>query len=497
MDFSFLSRSEKRKKADALVLPFWKGEKKGICASGLSVDFIPFLSAALETGDFKGKEGEVLCLYLQDQPEKRIVLLGLGDEQTISTESFRRSFGSLTKTCISRKWKSINLIVPETAIISTNSLSLGVAEGILLPNYSIAQFKSSDDEDSELPGLLEKVTWVGLHKSGIAIAEKTLKICEAVYYARDLVNGNADEVTPQFLEACARGLEKEFPKVKATLFNKKRIEKEKLDLLLAVNRGSALDPAFIILEYKGNPKAKQNIVIVGKAVTYDTGGLNIKTSGMETMKCDMGGGAVCFGVMLAIASLGLKANVTVVIPATENSVDAKSFKPGDVYTGYLGKSVEMTNSDAEGRLILADALAYAVENLNPTYLIDFATLTGAVEIILGSEATGLMSTDDKLAVHLMEAGERTSERLWRLPLYEEYKEKLKSDIADMKSWNGRSASSSVAATFLKEFTGNIPWAHCDIASTAYLSEAKKYLPKYATGVGIRMMVDFIEHVFHV
>jgi leucyl aminopeptidase len=188
-------------------------------------------------------------------------------------------------------------------------------------------------------------------------------------------------------------------------------------------------------------------------------------------------------------------NLTAIIPTTENSVDAKSFKPGDVYRSYLGKTVEMTNSDAEGRLILADALAYASQNLKPSRLIDIATLTGAIEVALGSEASGLMSTDDQLATALMKAGENTYERLWRMPLFEGYQDKLKSDIADLKSWNGRAGSSCVAATFLKNFVGkDIPWAHLDIAGTAYMTEPKKYMPKYASGVGVRLIVEFLQQL---
>jgi leucyl aminopeptidase len=348
-------------------------------------------------------------------------------------------------------------------------------------------------QDEENVSLLQKITLISPDKRALELAEETLAICDGVYYARDLINGNADEVTPEYFGLCAHGLDKQFP-IKTTVFDKKRIEKEGLELLLAVNRGSDLDPAFIIMEYKGKPKSSDNTILIGKGITYDTGGLNLKpTGGMETMKCDMSGAAACFGAILAVCNLGLKVNLTVVVPTTENGIDAKSFKPGDVYRSYLGKTVEMMNSDAEGRLVLADALAYACQKLKPSRIIDMATLTGAIEVALGSEASGIMSTDDKLAEGLILAGERTYERLWRMPLYEEYNEKLKSDIADLKSWNGRSASSCVAAMFLKTFVeDSIPWAHIDIAGTAYLSEGKKYQPKYAIGVGVRLIVEYLK-----
>ncbi len=496
MDFVHVSQLNKRKKADALVLPFWK-DKKGVQAAfSLEESLERLLATALASEDFKGKEGEVLCLYGEEQPEKRVILLGLGSQEKLTVENLRRAYGSLTKSCLSKRLTNLNIAVPQQQKLYEQDLMRGIAEGLLLPNYVFNRLKHRDPEEPE-ESLLQKITWIGASAQALDVAQKVAIICDGVYYARDLTNGNADEITPQYLAYCAQGLAKEQSSIKTTVFDKKRIEKEQLGLLLAVNRGSSLDPAFIIMEYKGNSHSTDHTVIVGKGVTFDTGGLNIKVAGtgLESMKCDMGGAATCLGTILAVAQLGLKVNLSVVIPTTENSVDANSFKPGDAYPSYAGKSVEVTNTDAEGRLILADALAYACKKLNPTRLIDFATLTGAIDIALGPEASGLMSTSDELAQELAEAGEATYERVWRMPLYEEYKEKLKSDVADLKSWNGRSGSANVAATFLRFFVDeSIPWAHLDIASTAYITEAKKYLPKYATGVGVRLMVELLEQI---
>jgi len=234
-------------------------------------------------------------------------------------------------------------------------------------------------------------------------------------------------------------------------------------------------------------------VIVGKGITFDTGGLNLKpTGGMETMKCDMAGAATVLGVIQAASMLGLKVNVTGVIASTENCIDAKSYKPGDVYEGYAGKSVEIGNTDAEGRLVLADALAYTEKNLKPTRIIDLATLTGAVEVALGNEATGLLSNNDALSDLIASCGGITGERVWRLPMYEEYKDQLKSDVADIKSTGGRSAGCITAAVFLHEFVGKTPWVHLDIAGTAFLNDGKRYLPKHATGVGVRLLISLLE-----
>ncbi len=493
MNLDYIEKLEERKDADVLVLPYWKGKQKGGSASSLNREWYHFLENILVTGDFKGKEGEILFSYMDGQPEKRFCLLGLGDKDKANVESLRRSYGGLTKSCLSKGFKSLNVIIPQCENITEENLIKGMAEGLFLPNYIFNRYKHQNPEETE-ESTLQQIAWIGSHKRVLEIVRATSTICEAVNYTRDLVNGNADDITPQHLVRCAHDIASQHPSIKTTIFDKEKIEKEKMNLLLAVNRGSALDPAMIIMEYCGDPGSSDKTILVGKGVTYDTGGLNLKPTGsMESMKCDMSGAAVCIGVILAISHLNLKVNFTSVIPTTENGIDARSFKPGDVYSSYAGKTVEMTNSDAEGRLILADALAYAVKNLQPTRIIDIATLTGAIEIALGSEASGIMSTCDELAQALINAGEATSERLWRMPLFEEYKERLKSDIADLKSWNGRSASSSVAATFLRQFVDDsIPWAHLDIAGTAYVIESKKYLPKFATGYGVRLIVEFLQ-----
>lgn len=491
MEFAYLKHAEKRKKADLLVIPYFKNH----CAVALEKEMQQFLAIPLSTNDFKGKEGEIFTLYPSDSSlEKRVVLVGLGEKELVTTESLRRSYGSLTKSCLAKKIKKINLLIPSLEKMDEYPLIRGIAEGLFLPNYHFNRQKFTLPEEAE-EVLLEKVTWIGtLHQP--AIVEKFYHICRGVDYTRDLVNGNADAVTPAFLAQCAEDLAKDNRSIKTTIFDKKRIQKEKLSLLLAVNRGSSLDPVFMIVEYRGNPKSKDQTVLVGKGITYDTGGLNLKSAGMEVMKCDMAGAAACLGAIKVISNLKLKVNVTAVIPATENGIDANSFKPGDVYPSYSGKFVEMMNSDAEGRLVLADALSYASKNLKPSRIIDLATLTGAIEIALGSEASGLMSTNDELSNRLIRAGDATFERLWRMPLYPEYKERLKSDIGDLKSWNGRSAGANVAAAFLSEFVDpSIPWAHIDIAATAYNSpEAKKYLTRYASGFGVRLLVEFLENL---
>lgn len=478
-----------RKLADLLVIPFWKGKSKPESASGKEI--LKAVSNQSVLQDFKGKEGEVLFLYPHKQAESRVALLGLGDPEKITVEKLRRAYGSLTKQCHSKKLEKLNVIMPEVPSLSEDALVRGVTEGFLLANYIFDMLKSETTK-KEPNVLIKQVCLLSLGKEGLKLAKKYTAIFRGVYFARDLINGNADDVTPQMLVGMAKKLAKTFH-LKATIFDKKKIEKEKMGLLLAVNRGSVREPAFIILEYKGNPKSHDHTVILGKGVTYDTGGLNLKSVDMETMKADMSGAATCLGTVMAAAQLGLKVNFTAVIPTTENSIGSKSYKPGDVYVSHSGKTVEIGNTDAEGRLILADALSYINKKLKPSRIIDFATLTGSVIMALGYEASGLYANDDALADALIRAGGETFERLWRMPLYEEYQPFLKSDVADIKNIGVRPAAHILAATFLQDFVGKTPWAHCDIAGTAFLNEAKRYLPKYATGVGIRLLIEFFEN----
>jgi len=488
MDFLAVANLSSRKKADLIVLPFWRG-KSAEAAANIEA-FSSEFSFPIASKDFIGKEGEVLLLYSNKTEEKRIVLVGLGSEDKITVELLRRAYSNVVKLCRQKKIKEINLVLPHIPALPEENTLKGICEGILSTNYTFDKLKNTSLKNDPTT-LVSKVTFIGVDKSEMAQAEYYLKIFQGVYLARDLVNDMADYVTPQYLCHIAADLAKKHKKIKATIFDKKRIVKEKMDLLLAVSQGSAVDPAFIILEYKGNPKSQDTTVLVGKGVTYDTGGLHLKPfGGMETMRSDMGGAAAVLGTFLALALTGEKINVTGVIPTTENAIGPSSYKPGDVYSSHSGKTVEIGNTDAEGRLVLADALSYTVTHLKPTRIIDFATLTGAIGIALGSEVTGLMSTEDDLANALIKSGEATYERLCRLPLYEEYREYLKSDFADIKNVGGRAASAILGATFLKEFVNDVPWAHCDIASTAFLGEPKRYLPKYATGIGVRLMLDF-------
>ena len=491
MEFKSASFND-AKSCDLLVLPYVIQSEKVVPVYDQTISGLEAINEVLSLNDFKANKAELLVVYgSKSQNFERVMLVGLGEVEKVNLEDVRQAYCSVTKKCKKMQWQNLSLALPELPNRGFEELLYAIVEGVVLTNYKVKNSKLKADCKEKL---IEKITLFNVDECALNLAKEAQSICEAVHFSRDLANGNADDVTPHFLKCCAEELSQKFPDLQANVLNKDQLKEGGFKLLLAVNQGSNIDPYLIHLKYNGAPESDKHIVLVGKGVTYDTGGLNLKPTGnIETMKCDMSGAAVCLGVMRAVAELKLKLNFSIVIPTTENSISASSYKPGDVYGSYSGKSVEITNTDAEGRLILADALAYASKELKPTKMIDIATLTGAIDIALGVEASGLMSNNDTLAAEIFESGNRVFERVWRMPLYPEYTERLKSDFADLKNWNGRGGSSNVAAAFLQEFVDkDIAWAHLDVASTSYLSEARGYHPKYGTGFGVRLITNFLK-----
>lgn len=492
MHIHSVSSSKERKAADLIVLPFWSDKKNPVPACECK-EFDSLIKFPIDEGDFLGKEGETLLLYQKEGKEKRVLLLGLGAKKPCLPDTLRRAYASALKAARCKKMQSINFLLPATDLIDRGILCSAAIEGVLMTEYTYDQLKGEEAKAEKHAGFTH-LCFCGLNKKEEELLKKTHTVIRSVNFVRDLVNGNADDVHVDAFKEHARAFEKKYSSVKTTILDKKALEKEKMGLILAVGRAAVREPAVVILEYKGNPKSKEKIAIVGKGITYDTGGLNLKVGvGMETMKCDMAGAAVALGIIQAVAELKLKVNLVSVLAVAENAIGPLSYKPGDVYRSRSGKTVEISNTDAEGRLVLADAISYTEEKYAPTQLIDFATLTGGVVIALGEEATGLFSNNEALAKAIIKSGERTHERMWRLPLYPEYKEYLKSSIADIKNSGPRKASSGSGATFIGQFVKSVPWAHLDIAGTAYLSELKPYHTTPATGVGIRLLIDFLEH----
>lgn len=453
--------SYKAKKEDLIVVPLYK---KGDAACSLTPSLKKEIEKPIKLHDFAGDEGEIFILYAETG---RILLLGLGDKAKSSDESIRRAYGKLAKWCAKKKIKSIAIHKPE-------GFEISAIEGILFP-------KAKELAHVQLIGKWDQDR-----------VEELEKVFKGVYLARELVNEDAESLNPQKLAKEAKKLSTNKLKVKSLTLS--QIKKEKLGLILAVGKAADVDPAFIIMEYKGDPSRKDKTLLIGKGVTYDTGGLNLKQSGMEEMKSDMGGAAIVIATMKVIEQLKLKQNVVAIIPSVENAIGPNSFKLGSVYTSHSGKKVEVMNTDAEGRLILADAISYGIKHFKPSRIVDLATLTGAMTIILGNEGIGLFSNNDALAEKFEKAGLNTYERCFRLPLIEEYRDLLKTEAADLKNWNGRMGASIISALFLKEFVGATPWVHLDIATVTYSQTARKYFPEYATGTGVRLLVETLRHL---
>lgn len=475
--------------ADLLVMPVWEGPSLA-CESKR---FGSLVSSALKQGDFRGKNGETLLLYPEEGNVKRVLLVGLGKKEAVSVEEIRRFSASVVKVAQSAKAQSLSLHFFTAPKLSKEAVEQGLWEGMLLAHYAFDHFKT--DAKKQHSPRIATVGFIGLDRLSNGLLDRLQVIAEGVHFARDLVNGNADDVTPRYLADTALQLMKTIPSITATVHDRAWLEKQKMGLILAVNRASSVDPYLIELSYKGNPSSSEHIVLVGKGVTYDTGGLALKTlDGMLAMKCDMAGAAAVLGAIRNAALLQLKVNVTVIVPTVENCIGPLSYKLGDVYSSYLGKTVEINNTDAEGRLILADAVAYASRHLKPTAMVDLATLTGNVVLALGEHIAGFCSNDDPLSKQLEGASKETGELLWRLPLHAEYKKAFKSDIADLTNSGGREAGCIKGALFIEEFIGQFPWAHLDIAGAAYWSKPEWYNPTKATGYGVRLLTEFLSRL---
>ena len=486
MIFSSVSALDKRKSADVLILPFFLEADVVVSASDLPDDLLGSIWEPIGLGDFKAKESTFELLYSSDLDERRILLLGLGKKDELAGDKIRLAYAKAIQFCQKKKFSIINLAIPELGF------DLEIIEGILLKNYSFEELKT-EPVDSKL---VEKIVFIGASKSFLKMAKQQQQIFEGVYLARDLINRRAEDVTPQYLAKVAEDLAVKHQKVSAKIFNRAQIEKLGMGLLVAVGKGAVCDPNFIMVEYKGDVSSEDKTALVGKGITFDSGGLNLKPTGhIEDMRSDMSGAAAVLGTISAAAKLGLKKNIIAVVPAAENSVGPASYKCGDVYHSYSGKSVEISNTDAEGRLILADALSYTCDKIKPSRIIDLATLTGAIVVSLGDEVSGAMGNNQDLVDSLKASGERTYERVWQMPLYKEFKSSLKSDIADIKNCGNRNAGSITAGLFLQEFVASeMPWVHLDIAGTAFLDEEKRYYSKNATGWGVRILIDFIHNL---
>ncbi len=444
---------------------------------------------ALSAGDFSGKEGETALLYANSHlAAPRLLLVGLGDRTSFTLEKLRRGVANVAKSARSLRVREAAFALPSPEGAGIESSARAAAEGTRLGLYRFTRYKTGGqdaEDDRELEALDLVLEDEAAALKGVDIG---VGVAAATLLARELANEPSNEATPEYLAAKAREVAERYG-MEAKILDRAGIEAEGLVGLATVGRSAENEPRFIAVEYKKGGDAAP-IVLVGKAVTFDSGGISIKpSSGMENMKFDMSGGAAVLGAMEAVGALDLPLNVVALVPATENLPGGDAFKPGDVLRMHSGKTVEILSTDAEGRLILADALSYA-RRYKPAAVVDCATLTGACHVALGDYASGLMGNDEDLIAEIQTAGEATGERAWPLPLFDEYTEQIRGDVADIKNSGGRYGGALTAGAFLKEFA-DYPWAHLDIAGTAYGKKGNAYTPKGATGVPARLLVEFL------
>jgi leucyl aminopeptidase len=451
------------------------------------------ITEAVLKKDFSAKENVSHLLYTSDTKQPRLLLVGIGERAQFTLEKLRRASATAAKKARSLKSSTLclsfdpHLTLPDEQI---ESFATAMTEGIVLSLYTFDKYLSSASHRNTVTSvtfIVPRAADVIRFRKGISHGEI---IAAATAHARDLANAPGNEIYPETLANNARRMGKTSG-VSVTVFNDRKIKKLKMGGVIDVSKGSVKKPRFIILEYGKKYRRGGTAVLVGKGVTFDTGGISIKPSaGMAEMKMDMSGAAAVIGTFRAIGQLKLKRHVVGLIPAVENMPSGSAVKPGDIVRHYNGKTSEVDNTDAEGRLILADALSYATR-YKPDVVIDLATLTGAVVVSLGHVATGMMGNDQPTMDALRAAGERTYERVWQLPMFDEYEKLIKSDIADVKNVGGRWAGAITAGFFLKKFIGDYQWVHLDIAGTAILESDLEYTPKGGSGVGVRLLVEFL------
>ena len=483
-------------KTPCLILFATEGRSKPRFLARLDERIGNLVSAAQQSKEFGGRPDETLLIHTgEPSGPARILLAGLGKPANISLSRLRQAASAavallkqknITRACFSQE----NLPIRKA---TSTQQAQAIAEGILLADYHYNRYLSTDSNKNKP---LEQITLlaadtkaINLLRQGVDTAEA---ICAGVHLARDLVNAPGNLKSPEFLAMQAVAMA-EKNRIKAHLLDRTRMQDLGFGALLGVAQGSTRPPYLIVLEYQGGPTGTAPLALVGKGVTFDTGGISLKPADkMDEMKMDMGGAATVIGTMLAAARLKLPVNLVAIVPAVENMPSGTAIRPGDILTSLSGKTIEVLNTDAEGRLILADALTY-VERYNPRAVIDLATLTGACIIALGNQAAAILGNDDKLIDRLLKAGQRSGERVWQLPLWEEYDGQIKSDFADVKNTGGRPAGTITAAAFLQKFADQYNWAHLDIAGMAWEDKGKAGAPRGGTGFGVRLLIDYLRH----
>lgn len=490
--YNFSIKKMNCKEVDTVVIPLFQGD---LTVPNEEVN--NKLKRLEERKQFKGAFGEVFNLTrtIDNGVIQDVVVLGLGKENELSKEQLRRAFGKVQKSLDTLKSENVFIKTIKVEGISVEDILSAIMEGMALSAYKFNKYKSDSKEESAVNVSLGGDT---LDETKLYSYEEVLKetniLVKAVCNARDLVNEPANVIYPESLAEKAKvfGAENGF---EVEVLDHNKAEELGMDAFLSVGRASANKPRVIVMRYFGDTEnMDKRLGLVGKGLTYDSGGYSLKpTDSMADMKSDMGGAASVIGAMNAIAKSGLKVNVVAVVAACENMISGNGYKPGDIINSMGGKTIEVLNTDAEGRLTLADAVTYIIEKEQVNEVIDVATLTGAALVALGTDVTAVVTNNNEFYKELEEAFTSTGEKMWQLPSFDDYKKLIKSDIADLKNIGGRYGGTITAGLFIGEFVQNKPWLHLDIAGPAYTTSPWDYCPKGGTGAGVRTLYELAKN----
>jgi leucyl aminopeptidase len=476
--------------AGALVVPFFSGSPLEGVAKEIDAALGGVIAEALASGEVRGKLGDHVLVYANKQPFRRVLAVSLEERSKFEPYFLARYAGSAVRYLGRRNVEKIAIALPPQAAGQDAASASFVAEGAITGSFDTTLYQERPERRlaTNEVGILSRGFDAAAMERGIV---RGAALGEAVNVARRLAVTPANDMTPtRMAEEAAKVAQAS--SLELDVLDEARARKEGMGSFLSVAAGSAQPPKFIVLRYTGDPKSKELLALVGKGITFDTGGISIKPAEkMEEMKYDMSGGAGVIAVMSALGKLKPKLNVVGIVPATENMPGGKATKPGDVVKAMNGKTIEVINTDAEGRLILADALSYA-NKLGATRIVDAATLTGACVIALGHASSAVVANDDAFGAEFLAAAKPTGERYWPMPYYEDYTLAMKSDIADLKNTGGRPAGALTAAAFLREFVDATPWIHLDIAGTAYLENESPWQAKGPTGTPVRAFLALVE-----
>ncbi|MDQ2663885.1 MAG: leucyl aminopeptidase, partial [Candidatus Eremiobacteraeota bacterium] len=479
-------------RAGALVIPFFSGGSPEGGAKAIDEELGGPICEMLASGELKGKSYETTPFFARGKSYQRVLAIGLGDKKAFEPYMLARYAGAAVRALGRKNVRDIAFLMPALAAGNEAESASFLIEGAISGGFDTTTYQKEPERRS----MAETITIVaeGLDKPALEAGARRGNILgEAVNFARRLAITPANDMTPTHLADEATKAAKAVG-IDIDVLDEARCKAENMGSFLGVAQGSTQPPKFIVMTYKGDPGGSETLALVGKGITFDSGGISIKPAErMEEMKYDMSGGAGVIAAMRAIGEMKPKLNVIGIVPATENMPGGKATKPGDVHTAMNGKTIEVINTDAEGRLILADALCYA-RKLKATKIVDVATLTGACVVALGHAASAAVSNNDAFAKTFLNAAKPTGERYWQMPLFEDYSTAMKSDIADLKNTGGRAAGTLTAAAFLNAFVEDTPWVHLDIAGTAYLESESAWQAKGPTGTPVRAFVSLVEQL---